>query len=71
MPALLQLTSHDGCRAWKGHDWDVLGRLYAKGMVPDPAGKTKSVVLTDEGLREFGRLSTHLVAKVPAGPDQP
>jgi hypothetical protein len=25
--ALLYLTLHDGFRAWKGHDWDVLGRL--------------------------------------------
>ncbi len=24
--ALLHLTLHDGNRAWKGHDWEVLGR---------------------------------------------
>ncbi len=68
--ALLQLTLHDGCRAWKGHDWDVLGRLHAKGMIHDPVGKTKSVVLTGEGLRESERLFTHLFARAPANPDQ-
>ena len=50
--ALLYLTLHDGVRAWKGHDWDVLDRLYRKGMIDNPVGKTKSVVLTDEGLSE-------------------
>ena len=48
--ALLWLTLHDGIRAWKGHDWDALDRLHRKGMVYDPVGKTKSVVLTDTGL---------------------
>jgi hypothetical protein len=48
--ALLYLTLHDGYRAWKGFDWDVLGRLHDKGMIGDPVGKVKSVVFTDEGL---------------------
>lgn len=52
--ALLALTLHDvsecRARAWKGHDWSVLGRLHEKGMIYDPVGKTKSVVLTPEGL---------------------
>jgi len=25
--ALLYLTLHDSCRAWKGFDWEVLDRL--------------------------------------------
>jgi hypothetical protein len=54
--ALLFLTLHDGVRAWKGHDWDVLDRLYHKGMIDNPVGKAKSVVLTDEGLSESERL---------------
>ena len=54
--ALLFLTLHDGVRAWKGHDWDVLDRLYRKGMIDNPVGKAKSVVLTDEGLSESERL---------------
>jgi hypothetical protein len=48
--ALLFLTIHDNNgRAWKGHDWDALGRLHQKGMILDPVGKAKSVVLTEEG----------------------
>lgn len=58
--ALLQLTLHDGVRAWKGHDWDALGRLHSKGMM---VGKAKSVVLTDEGLAESRRLFRKLFAK--------
>ena len=54
--ALLFLTLHDGVPAWKGHDWDVLDRLYRKGMIDNPVGKAKSVVLTDEGLSESERL---------------
>ena len=47
--ALLYLTLHEGCRAWKGMDWGVLGRLHDKGMILDPVGKVKSVVFTEEG----------------------
>ncbi|SDS90659.1 DUF6429 family protein [Bradyrhizobium canariense] len=58
--ALLYLTLHDGNRAWKGFDWDVLGRLHDKGMIGNPAGKVKSVVFTQEGLERakalFGAL---------------
>jgi Domain of unknown function (DUF6429) len=54
--ALLYLTLHDGCRAWKGFDWDVLGRLHDKGMIDDPVGKVKSVVFTDEGLTRAKKL---------------
>jgi hypothetical protein len=60
--ALLYLTLHDGVRAWKGHDWDALGRLHRKGMIYDPVGKTKSVVLTDTGLAESERLFRELFA---------
>jgi hypothetical protein len=48
--ALLYLTLHDGYRAWKGFDWDVLNRLHQKGMIDNPVSKTKSVVFTAEGL---------------------
>ena len=48
--ALLHLTLHDRARAWKGHDWEALNRLHRKGMIGDPVGKAKSVVLTDQGL---------------------
>ena len=58
--ALLHLTLHDGVRAWKGHDWDALDRLYRKGMIDNPVSKAKSVVLTDEGLAESARLFRNL-----------
>ena len=48
--ALLYLTLHDGCRAWKGMDWGILGRLHDKGMIDNPVGKVKSVVFTQEVL---------------------
>jgi hypothetical protein len=54
--ALLHLTLHDGARAWKGHDWDALNRLHRKGMIDNPVGKAKSVVLTDQGLAQSERL---------------
>ena len=46
--ALLFLTLHGDGRAWKGHDWDAMDRLHQKGMIFDPVGKAKSVVLTEE-----------------------
>jgi Domain of unknown function (DUF6429) len=61
--ALLYLTLHDGVRAWKGFDWDSMNRLHDKGFISDPVGKAKSVVLTDEGLRESDRLFRKLFAK--------
>ena len=61
--ALLYLTLHDGVRAWKGYDWDALDRLHRKGMICDPVGKAKSVVLTDAGLAASERLFRKLFAK--------
>jgi hypothetical protein len=54
--ALLWLTRCDEARAWKGHDWDALGRLYEKGMIGDPKSKAKSVWFSEEGLAESERL---------------
>jgi hypothetical protein len=45
--ALLYLGLHDGCRAWKGFDWDAMHRLHEKGYISDPVGKAKSVVFTE------------------------
>jgi hypothetical protein len=65
--ALLQLTSfRDGdkkffvTRAWKGHDWDALDRLNQKGLISDPKKKSKSVILTDEGIRRAEELFNRL-----------
>jgi hypothetical protein len=50
--ALLWLTcfkNADGVRAWKGHHWETMDRLYSKGHLPDPKSKAKSVALSEEG----------------------
>ena len=53
---LLWLTLHDERRAWKGIDWAALDRLHQKGLIDDPVNKTKSVMLSDEGLRKSEQL---------------
>ena len=58
--ALLYLGLHDGSRAWKSFDWDAMARLHEKGYISDPAGKTKSVAMTEQGLAESQRLLTML-----------
>ncbi len=58
--ALLYLGLHDRCRAWKGFDWDAMHRLHEKGYITDPVSKAKSVVFTEEGLRESQRLFREL-----------
>ena len=58
--ALLSLGLHDGARAWKGFDWEVMNRLHEKGFISDPRSKAKSVVFTEEGLAEARRLLEHL-----------
>jgi uncharacterized protein DUF6429 len=50
--ALLFLGRHDGMRTWKSFDWAAMERLHTKGFISDPVGKAKSVVFTDEGLRQ-------------------
>ena len=52
--ALLYLTSsHDkyATRAWKGLDWQAMDRLYQKGYISDPKGKSASVVVSEEGAK--------------------
>ncbi len=61
--ALLLLGLHDGCRVWKGFDWDAMNRLSEKGFISDPVGKAKSVVLTEEGQREAERLFEKMFAR--------
>lgn len=49
---LLYLTSFEQrgiARAWKGHDWDALGRLHAQGCIENPRNRNKSAVFTPEG----------------------
>ena len=56
--ALLFLGIHDGAGAWK--DWDAMNRLYEKGFITDPRGKTKSIVFTEEGFAEARKLLEEL-----------
>jgi hypothetical protein len=60
--ALLLLGLHDGGRVWKSFDWDAMDRLHKKGLISDPVGKAKSVVLTEEGQREAERLFAQMFA---------
>jgi hypothetical protein len=57
--ALLYLTSfteRGATRAWKGQDWDVLNRLHEKGLISDPKSKAKSVMLSEDAVKESARL---------------
>jgi hypothetical protein len=60
--ALLWLTLA-GDRAWKGHDWDALGRLHEKGFIGDPVSKAKSVFVTPEGRARAEELFRKLFGK--------
>jgi len=49
---LLWLTSFREAgvrRAWKGHDWDTMDRLYSKGYISDPKSQAKSVLMSEDG----------------------
>jgi hypothetical protein len=61
--ALAYLTLHDGARAWKSFDWDAMRRLHEKGYISDPVSKAKSVVFTEQGLKEAERLCRKLFGK--------
>jgi hypothetical protein len=61
--ALLSLGRHGHGQAWKGFDWDAMDRLYEKGMIDNPRGKAKSVLLTEEGLRRSEALFETMFTK--------
>jgi len=57
--ALLHLTTSKekhGYRTWKQMDWEVMNRLYEKGYIFDPKSKSKSVVVTEEGVAKSKEL---------------
>ena len=64
--ALLYLNSFDGKaggkRAWKGFPWSVMDQLHEKGYISDPARKSKSVWLSEEGARLSEELCEKLFA---------
>jgi hypothetical protein len=55
VPALLFLRIFESvpgaARTWKSFDWDAMSRLHERGLISDPVGKAKSVLLTEEGLQ--------------------
>lgn len=61
--SLTMFTDTGTTRAWKGHAWEALDRLHAKGYISDPKSKAKSVWVSEEGVeranelfeRHFGR----------------
>ena len=63
--ALLALGKHEGNRTWKAFDWESMGRLHAKGYITDPVSKAKSVVFTEDGVRESERLLRDLFGRQP------
>jgi Domain of unknown function (DUF6429) len=58
----LLFLGRDGMRTWKSFDWAAMERLHTKGLISDPVGKAKSVVFTDEGLRQSEALFRKLFA---------
>jgi hypothetical protein len=63
---LLLLGRHDGLRVWKSSfDWDTMDRLHRKGLISEPVGRAKSVVLTNEGLEKAEQLFRDLFATNP------
>jgi hypothetical protein len=58
--ALLYLGLHEESRAWKTYDWESMNRLHEKGYISNPVSKSKSVIFTEEGLRESERLLVEL-----------
>lgn len=61
--AILSLTLHEGRRVWKGIDWAITDRLHKKGLIENPAGRAKSLVLTDEGLEEAEAVLAEMFGK--------
>ena len=61
--ALLSLGLHESDRAWKGFDWESMNRLHEHGYISDPRSKTKSVVLTVEGLARSRQLLEQLFSR--------
>ena len=61
--AILSLSLHDGNRVWKGLDSAITDRLHAKGLIADPVGKAKSLMLTEDGLARAEAVLAAMFAK--------
>lgn len=70
--AILSLTLHEGNRVWKGLDWAITDRLHARGLIANPVGKAKSLVLTDDGIARAEAVLAAMFAKSrPRGSPDP
>ena len=47
----LNLADRSGTRAWKSLPWSAMDSLHQQGYISDPATKSKSVYLSEEGAR--------------------
>ncbi len=65
---LLWLTLHNERCARKEFDWATTDRLHQKDLIGDAANKSKSLVLTDEGLRRSDELFRKLFTRQPVLP---
>ena len=54
--ALLYLGLHDESRTWKSFDWNSMDRLYKKGFITNPVGKARSVMFTEDCIKQSERL---------------
>ncbi|MEZ5522625.1 MAG: DUF6429 family protein [Geminicoccaceae bacterium] len=63
MLALLAAFSFDGGRAWKGFDFEIIGRLHARGFIEDPVNKNKTVWLTPLGLERGREIARRLFSE--------
>jgi len=63
LPLLYLTLDRKTHRAWKALDYAAMDRLYEKGFIVDPVGKTKSVVLTEHGEEMAERLAQKLFGK--------
>ena len=62
---MLSLGLHDGTRAWKSFEWNVMARLHEKGSISDPRGTAKSVVFTELGPAEYDAYAVRTPMLIP------
>ncbi len=60
---LLYLTLHDGNRAWKSLDFQIMDSLHQQGFISNPVSHAKSIVFTESGLRAAEALARKLFGK--------
>ena len=58
--ALLGAFEFENGRVWKRFDFDVMNRLFEKGLITNPATRAESVYLTEAGLQQARRLAVEL-----------